>query len=251
MNTYIRPVLGATLLLAITQSLLCAEDPPRNTLPEIGKELSDVEGVSIIRKPFQLFGSGSASGSGGGDSGEYSFSAKQIDLRGALDFASPVPRTRFFAKARLPGGRYDISVTAKDQAAAFSALADVYEKVFSVRAVHEKREMEALVLESMEDRNEIKAIPKLESYRGFPTGGSSRNGIDMRGTMTDFAEELELQLREPVVCDVDSDAAYHFEIKLGFASKRADLDSWLGEHGLQLTKQPQAIEGVFVEPLED
>jgi hypothetical protein len=245
-----RNAIAIWLLSPWLATIAAAQDEPAPAVksPEVGKELSQVEGVSIVRQPFKFFGQAGGSISGGSGEGDpLKMKIEGLGLKEAIEFfiggSDLDHRTRLHSTAKFPSGRYNISVTAADQDAAFAAFAKAYEQSFGIKVVREKRELPALVLNETGDAD---AKPLVKAGADAFGGTITPRELTCASNLDGFASSLESWLGQIVVNDVAREGTYQFGLRVK-TSRRKDLDAYLKEHGLVLVEEKRAVEAVFVE----
>jgi uncharacterized protein (TIGR03435 family) len=249
---------------------LTAAHPP---LPPVGKELSSMPGVSIVRQP-DLKGwpverndpkgaprfPHSASSSVGLNTIYFlglkraTLTACQMSMPEVLAYAARVDGNRVFGWARLPEGAYNVKVTAHggDGEKVVANLFRACEKAFHVRIKVENREQEVLILRRVENWVSDGFAPGSTTRTTY--SGSERQPDD--SFLNSFAfeaadidtirQQLEVATGKLVIDETGLKGAFK-GITYRATEALSDLQRALSQRGLRLEPQARSLKALVIE----
>lgn len=234
-------------------------------MPPVGRELSSVTGVSIVRveqqdeaAPIQsqlsrinVFGLGR-------------FRATSEDLESILLHASPVDADHVFLRAPLPAGLYNVEISTPrgGNEKMFELLQMSLARSFRVQARVAHYDEPVVALRKTVDWDKrplprVKGVlfdtPVVQSQffsEEVATNAQGHVQIKFKGDMEHLAGGgFDEYFGKPVVNQTGIEGLYSFDVCLPQASKTADLVALLKDHGLVFVAQNRKKVGVYVEPL--
>lgn len=246
-------------IVGLMAALAMAADTPdaeksQVALPPMGKELSTVPGVSIIRvaddsevvpRQFSI--------SAEGEPGQ--LKSDGHTLLEILPLAAGLGPTRVFVRAKVPGGDYKVTVSTETggRERVFQLLGDAYERAFGLRVTLEKRHIDVLVLKTADNwaKDGFKATKATNNkWQGWHVGRPRENRLhwlEFQGDMDLLAGQLEKSLGKVVLNETGLEGRFEGRLEYREGALLADLVNALRQRGLLLQPATRKAEAVFVE----
>jgi hypothetical protein len=255
----------------------CITAPPSSGLdaPPVGKELCNVEGISISRPPelnpfppvianadedesnFPEAGGGLVSHYERNFFGwrRFDFETRGYTLPEILAHSTDVPHELIFGWPALPRGRYRVKVTSRGEDITNELLLIAVERTFGVKLTVTQKEVEILVVRKGPSWNDV----------GFKTGGSyfslsypesgkkDREHIAFEGaTVSNLISECFKHMQpSPLVCDETGiDSKLQGEIQVDSDRGLAGVQEMLRGHGLELTLEKRTKRVLLIEKVD-
>jgi len=242
-----QPLAGFDQQPALSQSRVGSAKPP-----PVGKSLSSVPGVDLVRVPDYV--ADNAGGSVSNVLARASSSLNGFTLLKVLHHVSELPPTRVFEETNLPSGFYKVS--AKTQVGGrkklLEMIADAYEEAFAVRVRMAKRDLDVLVLETAENWPKdgfslSEKISGLTIYHGTLHEGDGYQGIQFTGNLDSLAARLEATVGKIVLNETDVKGQFDGRFYYRKGAVLATLEPALRQRGLILKLATRQVDALFVE----
>jgi uncharacterized protein (TIGR03435 family) len=243
--------LAAFVALVVGARQARAEPPAaqeKQLMPPLGKELSRINGVSLIRIDRDKSGYGSSVGIR-----RASFTAASLPLRNALESVTGVHPDRIIGASMLPAGNYSINIAVRgDQKKLESTFFQALDQAFALHVSHENHKMKLLVLSTAENwpRVGFKALrPRIVtvSTSGWQRQGDARIYTFHQQTIDQLVAQIQQELGRVVLNETNLKGRFNITMKVPEVGGLPDFSRALAEHGLRLQGADRELDSVVIE----
>jgi uncharacterized protein (TIGR03435 family) len=217
------------------------EAPPQ---PEIGKELSKVANVSLVREPKRESGVWAKVTKEGL---KLTFSCGGMTLSQILENITDMPRSLIKGGGDIPRGIFAAKIIAKDHEEIKAKLFEAMERSFNLRPSLQNRKVKALVLLKGENwpRDGFKFATTEDSamVTEDDTGNITFDGSEMSGV----ARKLSEKLRNVVLDETGLKGKFQGNVRIRDGASLTEVEKMLLGHGLQLQAAMREVQVLVVE----